>query len=145
MPRLNYRVGLQRVFAVVCAAWLTVVVAIAIHERPRTKTTTARDFIAAECSDRYQLPRLSDEKLLICRRLLERRQQVIKNANPDRWTQIFNEADADEQSVTVQPDASTVRVYWAQCAAVAIGPPVFGYAVLFIVVPWIGRGFRSTP
>ena len=31
--------------------------------------------------------------------------------------------------------------YWGFRSSIAVGPPMIGYAVLFAVLPWIGRGF----
>jgi len=34
--------------------------------------------------------------------------------------------------------------YWETQGALAILPPAVGYLILFAILPWIGRGFRST-
>jgi hypothetical protein len=38
----------------------------------------------------------------------------------------------------------TVARYWEKQSALVFAPPVVGYLILFGVLPWIGRGFRST-
>jgi hypothetical protein len=34
--------------------------------------------------------------------------------------------------------------YWEIQSALAFAPPAVGYLVLFGILPWVGRGFRST-
>ena len=36
-----------------------------------------------------------------------------------------------------------VRDYWVSRTSVMLLPPALGYAVLFLVMPWIGRGFKN--
>jgi hypothetical protein len=33
--------------------------------------------------------------------------------------------------------------YWGLMSAIAFGPPVIGYFVLFSILPWIWRGFAK--
>jgi hypothetical protein len=43
----------------------------------------------------------------------------------------------------VRADESKVH-YWSYRCALALLPPMIGYLILFGLIPWIGRGFRST-
>ena len=43
-----------------------------------------------------------------------------------------------------QLDWRPVVKFWERQAAIALVPPAIGYAFGFVVIPWIGRGFRST-
>jgi len=41
-------------------------------------------------------------------------------------------------------DWKPVIAFWERQAAIALVPPAICYVFGFVVIPWIGRGFRST-
>lgn len=52
-------------------------------------------------------------------------------------TDIFDVAASGRSTTDLQ-----IR-YWSQGLAAVFLPPVFGYFALFVVIPWIARGFRN--
>ena len=59
-------------------------------------------------------------------------------AKGDGWDQAAAEYKRDHQP----PYPEELSRYWTVQGAVVVGPPLVGYLLLFVVVPWIYRGFK---
>lgn len=54
------------------------------------------------------------------------------------------QADPLDALIDSLPDAKgSAPIYWTQRGSIMVLPPVLGYATLFLVVPWIVKGFKN--
>jgi hypothetical protein len=52
--------------------------------------------------------------------------------------------DENGDVVRANPEPQSFTRYWGIKSALIFTPPLAGYLILFGLLPWIGRGFRST-
>lgn len=112
-----------RIYLVLSVLWVGVIAAASITERPRpvvlvTKTQFGDPIDEPHRSQFGDLPADPWEAAAV-----ERREEQIRHAAN------YSRERAD---------------YWGRRGFMAITPPLVGCIVIFGVVPWIGRGFRST-
>jgi len=120
---MNYRRGLQRVYAVLSATWAIAVLFAVLsgHWQPWERFQIAETEIAPtsvefDPSELRPVPDVSPEEFL--------------KQNPRKTAKLAD----------ILPDPSTWRrIAWTASAASL--PPIVGYSILFLVFPWVYRGF----
>ena len=130
---------MQRIYVVLSVLWIVAVVAISIGERPSGMSAVAQfdpDAFMAQQRAKQRQPVLRQDQ----------DDPYAKYARPaksdDPWEEAPREWKLRQQTPSADPQSATR--YWETRSALAFLPPVVGYMVLFGVLPWIGRGFRST-
>ena len=113
---INYRRGFQRVYLVLSALWMILLLTWTIADRPKEGDFTP--------------PPLSSWK-----------GPPATSGGPIDYAAMAEEAQRKADSAE---HLQSQKTYWLGSVAVVAIPPLFGYAVLFIVLPWIARGFSRT-
>jgi hypothetical protein len=130
LPPLNYKRGMRRLYLVLSALWIAVVVAVSINERPRSSSPVVY---------------LDDNGNSITSVVLEPIRSWDENGRPITPSRPDLSKLSEEQLQGYRQTGIRLLVrYWETQSALALAPPAIGYLILFGVLPWIGRGFRST-
>jgi len=138
---MNYRRGFQRTYAVLAVAWIALVIFMVTSDRwiwtQWRITPTTWDALAKECgsvdvppgelgSNPTDPSAIADQYI----RQLDQQNRPAQNNNQS----VKNGA----KTLVVPPGP---KVEWT--AALSLPVPVLGYLFLFVVIPWIYRGFKS--
>lgn len=102
---MNYRRGLQRLYAVLAITWVAAILLFATRDRP-----THTDWIEVPDSQ-------------------------LKG-------DVFDQVAAEYKRDHTPPEPEELVRYWSVQGTIAVGPPAVGYLLLFVVLPWIYRGFN---
>lgn len=179
---MNYRRGLQRLYAVLTVAWIATLLFILPSDR--VNFWVADHLVASSATIRgktLDLSQMSDGQLQAYKEMLEKRgsggtasesrtkristkgktfivpgdaaqSEIQRIAGPGvAWTEVPNDvwqdvAKNDDWKIWAEGDRSEPlsprpqRALWL--AAVLFAPPLLGYATIFLLIPWIYRGFR---
>ena len=157
---MNYRVGFQRLYAVLALAWVGFVLFVTPANKVKFWTADspqawgANDKPAARYgnpNDWTEVPATQQGKDLSKYGTVSPARQGQKTMRPlkDADIDIFDKIDAEAKNLTVVkseplPNAESRWIKFLWLAAVLFLPPAIGYAMLFYVLRWIYRGFRPT-
>jgi|SRR5579863_7411808 len=125
---MNYRRGFQRAYAVLVVMWVATVLYVLPGERLKFWQRASDSFVPD-----YEGPNNSGVDNVIEIPAPSRNERQFKFTMTDGKTYIVTTEDA----ITERPIG---KVAWL--AAWLLAPPIFAYGVLFIVLPWVFRGFH---
>ena len=154
MPKLNYRRGLQRVYALGSIAWIALVLGVAVHDRPITDWQNTDDFQPLTDADIAKLDGAREGRAKAGAAQTLTSDQLTAPPHIDKKGAIptFDEFNAQFEQRKVGatpfhivkseplPNASQLP-YWSYRTAIALLPPGLSYLLFFSVLPWVGRGF----
>ena len=147
LSSLNYRRGMQRIYLFLSVLWIAAIAGVSISERPvpvlqATKTQFGDPIDRPSGGTRVdengnpippQKPIYLDDK----------GNPIPASTPADPWEAAAIEGR--EEQIHLAANYNQERVsYWKWRGVTAFAPPVTGYVVFFGILPWIGRGFRST-
>jgi len=172
MP-MNYRRGFQRVYAVLAAVWVALVLLVSIRDRPKPIDWSAAARESGGVVDLSSLGFVPDKDQPLAsvggETFKDRNGHVVTSFDPKdlspepskdakRSGNISGWSFADEPKPPNKADSPPtlprdfsgwdtspeVRTrYWATRSAVGLLPPALLYLFLFQVIPWVYRGFRQ--
>jgi hypothetical protein len=118
LGKFNYKRGLHRLYAVISVLWATTVLAVAVRDQPPANIETFSAFVAE--------------------------QKGASGAKEDFWDRVARSTEGPTQkSFPLDPSDHTIRDFWLSRNTFAVLPPLAGYLALFVVAPWIARGFKK--
>jgi hypothetical protein len=129
---MNYRCGLQRVYAVLTTAWIIALLFILPADRLKfwqadQWETLADHAVPMSAAAASPQPKSSGQPDIdydaLAKRAISETSQVKFAATPSSWDQ-----------------SRTHKFLWLMSFLML--PPAVGYAALFLVIPWVYRGFR---
>lgn len=154
LPSLNYRRGAQRIYLVLSVLWVGVIAAVSVAGRPDTaaprkndpvvssvdpgsRGDTGKDWFSRNAPqpqiwDEHGKPIYLDDK----GNPIPSFDDFVKESERSGDWKLWKQGEKGKSQ-------STTR-YWEAQSALALMPPIVGYLLLFGILPWIGRGFRST-
>lgn len=147
---MNYRRGLQRVYAVITVVWIAAWLFALPSYRLRFWVAPVDDSYATRVKESKGVPGILaplPEGYVLEHTIEWEKQNKAKKqqdcfadnappaTEPIRYSVIPNEP--------VFAESRTGKTLWL--AAVLFGPPVTGYLGAFLIVPWVYRGFRPSP
>lgn len=136
MRKLNYRRGLQRVYAVASILWIAIMLALSIHDRPHRIDYDAlakqARWTEVDPSEVTALPAAPPRQKVDAP--IGRYTDADLAPSPGEWLK--------NNPARPLPSESWLP-YWTRRAALAVLPPGLGYLFIFWVLPWIWRGFAS--
>jgi hypothetical protein len=152
LPSLNYRRGMQRIYLVLSVLWIGLVVSVSISERPIPVGRATKTQFGDPIDRPAEQPRVNALGDPISESSAPAGppaahpwdKDVVTEPSP-KTNPTFEELARERSahpSTASEPRQSVAR-YWETRSAWAFTPPVAGYLILFGVLPWIGRGFRS--
>jgi hypothetical protein len=130
LPPLNYKRGLRRVYLTLATVWACAVLAVSIKDRPRPV-----DF-AAEAR-KYGLTYSSQPPKTPVPAVPPPPPGFVEEQQPPAPA---NATDELNKILDFVQQESPVQ-YWSERLALMLIPPSGGYFILFLVLPWIWRGF----
>lgn len=134
---MNYRRGFHRVYVVCSVLWIGVMLALAVRDRPRKidYDALAKKYGAVEVDPNSPFT-VSPEDFL--RHEAEKAKQKVTRDE----TRAPSSADKKWIVASETPLPSMYLQFWETRSSIALLPPTVGYLLLFVVVPWVYRGFR---
>jgi hypothetical protein len=117
---MDYRRGFQRVYAVLTVAWVLIVLAVAFRDRPLPHKPDIWERAAA-------LPPAKDQPEI-----------DPKDLHPTVLPEDFLGWQVESEA----PTTGAILRHWGKRSALAVLAPAAGYLFLFMVIPWIYRGFK---
>jgi hypothetical protein len=123
MGKFNYKRGLLRVYAVVSVLWMATVLVVAVRDLPISDWS-----VVSERPD-DGTPALNTPN-------------ATTATQPDALDKLIAGMPRKRRDIfdVIAPESGT---YWASRIALTVLPPALCYASLFLVVPWIVRGFKG--
>jgi hypothetical protein len=139
---MNYRRGLQRVYAVLTVVWVVVVVAVSLRNwsEPNDWVTIKDEYGGVPTSPpgkKFVPPPLDSFQPDAPTG------RMGKYSDSDIATPVPGSPDVPLHVVSSEPLSSghAPRSDWAYWSMMVLGAPALGYLFLFYVVPWVYRGF----
>jgi hypothetical protein len=124
---LNYRRGFHRAYSVLTVAWVGLVLAVSVRDRPLAVSATSVGPAAT----------LPPQPSVDVTRV--HKDGAKANSN---WFAANNLLEVNPTPLMLEASVSPMR-YWSTRAGIAGVPPAFIYLLLFYVIPWVYRGFRD--
>jgi hypothetical protein len=133
---MNYRRGLQRIYAVLTVAWIAGALFVLPAERLNFRSIEQPPEVAAFIRD------FGEASLWKAPLGYERYKPInLPDVLPAEFFQRRDAAvAAQERAEQSGPRFRAAKALWL--FGVLLLPPLLGYALLFGVIPWIYRGFR---
>jgi hypothetical protein len=129
LPSLNYRRGLLRVYLVLCVLWIITIAGTSVIDRPTPPVIFGKNDPVVPKDEFAPKPKtLTDADF----------------SSADAPIPSFDDFKKEQQNEQQKSEVHSTARYWGTQSALAFTPPIAGYLILFGVIPWIGRGFRST-
>lgn len=122
---MNYRLGFQRLYAVLVVFWIAFVLVGSQSGRWKSLPHPPRPQADTESSRQ-----LTDSEL----------DAILKDKKDESRFKVSPEQFLHEESRKEQRHRALI--YWLSLGGIAVAPPVLGYFFLFYVSIWIYRGFR---
>lgn len=135
---MNYRRGFQRVYAVLVVLWIGSVLFALPSDRLRF-WSTAEGLAANTHGDPNDWTVVKETPLDLSKYGTVLPAQS-KEATPEAPID-FSHATVEDPRPTQTTESRLGKTAWL--GEVLFGPPLLGYAAIFLVTPWIYRGFRS--
>jgi hypothetical protein len=130
---MNYRRGFQRIYAVCTALWIALVVAISIPDQPPNG-----DFeVHLANGTILHFPPGTDPAVIDT---IAKRHSQQGASEPSAV--IFLDKDGYPIARSLLGPFQARIQYWALRSGIALVPTAVLYILLFLVIPWIHRGFR---
>jgi hypothetical protein len=169
---MNYRRGFRRAYIVCSVLWIVLAVVLSVLGRPKPRgegfvvdkrLVDLGKMISDGMAGKIVHPREFAAAIKAINPLPADKRtwtdgQVIRDfaaTNPhlglDKWLFDLSDQDAAQASTPAssagakppQPLSENSGRYWGTRFAVTLIPPAIGYFILFVVAPWVYRGFVS--
>ena len=127
---MNYRRGLQRLYVVCSLVWVSFMVVVSVRDRPKPI-----DYVAV--AKKYGATVITEppETLPADFKDWDKPGQIKP---PPGFI-----LDEKPQNSLVADVKTSPLEYWGIRAGITVAPPIGGYLLLFSVIPWVYRGFKS--
>jgi hypothetical protein len=138
---MNYRRGFQRLYVLLSVLWVGGVLALSIHDRPRTKIDY--DALARQAGAIQVDP--AEVRSIPSPPPGYRLDAPSTPFVPPPLSSYQGDAPEDRGPLSIvksEPLPGAIRSFWISSVAVALLPPLALYLFLFYVMAWVYRGFR---
>ena len=147
---MNYRRGFQRVYAVLTVAWIGVLLLALPADRVKFWQKQQGEASLADVDlGKSGIAITAPPSTLTDADIAARDKSPTENAPPPLpkgavplppgFTPVPADSFVPDEPAAVE--SRTQKFLWL--ASVLFGPPLAGYAAIFMVIPWIFRGFRA--